>query len=193
MTIKKLFQYSFVFTLLYFTLGMFNILFAWLGMICFITPLLISIFMGTKDYCNIYCGRGRLYSFLGKKFSMNKPTPFFFKTPYFRYGFFIFFFLMFGSILLKTYYVMIGANNLEEIITLLWTFDFPWEYKEIASIPTWITQYAFGFYSLMLTTTILGLISMVVHKPRSFCVYCPMGTMTQGICKLKHYKKENLQ
>jgi hypothetical protein len=27
---------------------------------------------------------------------------------------------------------------------------------------------------------------MLLFKPRSWCVYCPMGTMTQGICKLKN-------
>ena len=33
---------------------------------------------------------------------------------------------------------------------------------------------------------VLGLITMVLFKPRSWCVYCPMGTMTQLICKVKH-------
>ena len=43
----------------------------------------------------------------------------------------------------------------------------------------------FGFYSVMLTSTVLGLITMILFKPRSWCVYCPMGTMTQMICKAK--------
>ncbi|MDL2270100.1 4Fe-4S binding protein [Desulfosarcina sp. OttesenSCG-928-G17] len=37
----------------------------------------------------------------------------------------------------------------------------------------------------MLTSLALGLITMLLFKPRSWCVYCPMGTMTQTICKLK--------
>ena len=43
---------------LYLILGFVNILFAWLGLICFITPLLISVIRGNKAYCNKYCGRG---------------------------------------------------------------------------------------------------------------------------------------
>lgn len=35
------------------------------------------------------------------------------------------------------------------------------------------------------TVTRLGLITMVRFKPRSWCVYCPMGTMTQLICMSK--------
>ena len=27
---------------------------------------------------------------------------------------------------------------------------------------------------------------MVLYKPRTWCAFCPMGTMTQGICKLKN-------
>ena len=44
---------------------------------------------------------------------------------------------------------------------------------------TGTAQFAFGFYSVMLTSTVLGMITMVLFKPRSWCVYCPMGTMTQ--------------
>lgn len=40
-------------------------------------------------------------------------------------------------------------------------------------------------------TTVLGLVTMVLFKPRSWCVYCPMGTMTQLICKAKIGEKKN--
>ena len=31
---------------------------------------------------------------------------------------------------------------------------------------------------------------MILFKPRSWCVYCPMGTMTQLICKGKARSQE---
>ena len=49
----------------YFTLGFFNIAFAWLGVICFLIPLLMAIFGGGKGYCNNYCGRGQLFLQIG--------------------------------------------------------------------------------------------------------------------------------
>lgn len=52
-----------------------------------------------------------------------------------------------------------------------------------------LTQFAFGFYSVMLTSTVPGLITTVLCKPRSRCVYCPMGTMTQRICRAKAGKE----
>ena len=35
---------------------------------------------------------------------------------------------------------------------------------------------------------LLGLIVMVLYMPRTWCAFCPMGTMTQSICKLKNKK-----
>ena len=32
----------------------------------------------------------------------------------------------------------------------------------------------------------IGLIVMVFFKPRTWCAFCPMGTMTQMICKIKN-------
>lgn len=62
---KQWYDYLWIFSLSYLILGFFNILFAWLGLICFVTPLAISITQGTKGYCNRYCGRGQLFSLLG--------------------------------------------------------------------------------------------------------------------------------
>ena len=181
-------DYLWIASALYLILGFFNILFAWLGMICFLVPLGVAIFSGNKAYCNKYCGRGQLFSLLGDKLklSRNKPIPPFIRGKGFRYGFLIFFFTMFGLMIYNTYLVFAGAANLSQVVTLLWTFKLPWHfaYAQTAVAP-WIAQFAFGFYSVMLTSTALGLLTMALFRPRSWCVYCPMGTMTQLICKAK--------
>ena len=183
---KKYYEYLWIVEITYFILGFFNILFAWIGMIFFITPLAISMIKGNKSYCNKYCGRGQLFQILGKKCSRNKPLPKFMKTSYFRYGFLIFFMLMFLNMILTTYLVFAGSANLAEVVTLLWTFKVDWSFANATSVAPWVAQYAFGFYSVMMTSTIIGIVTMIFFKPRGFCVYCPMGTMTQGICKLKN-------
>lgn len=55
--------------------------------------------------------------------------------------------------------------------------------------PDWVAQFSFGFYSLMLTSLLIGLIVMIFFKPRTWCAFCPMGTMTQAICKLRNRKR----
>ena len=69
----------------------------------------------------------------------------------------------------------------------MWTFKVPWQWAYHGTLLSpGVAQFAFGFYSVMLTSTILGIVTMVLFKPRSWCVYCPMGTMTQAICKIKN-------
>lgn len=186
---KYWYDYLWIFSILYLALGFFNILFAWIGLICFITPLLISLVKGNKAYCNKYCGRGQLFEILGSRFgvSKKKAPPKFLSSKWFRYGFLTFFMTMFGVMLYSTYLVFSGST-LKQAVTLLWVFKLPWNWTITSFVHPGIAQFAFGFYGVMLTSTVLGLLTMVFFKPRSWCVYCPMGTMTQCICKLKHRK-----
>lgn len=187
---KHWYDYLWIVSLTYLILGFVNILFAWLGLLCFFIPLMISIAKGSKGYCNHYCGRGQLFGLLGGKFGLSrkKDIPKWMRSKWFRYGFLIFFFIMFFQMLWNTYLVFAGAKDLRQVVTLLWTFKLPWKWAYHGTLfHPGVAQFAFGFYSVMLTSTVLGLITMVLFKPRSWCVYCPMGTMTQLICKAKNH------
>jgi len=97
-----------------------------------------------------------------------------------------FFFAMFFQMLWTTYLVFSGVESLHQAVTLLWTWKLPWNWAyHGVNVSLGIAQFAFGFYSVMLTSTVLGFVTMLLFKPRSWCVYCPMGTMTQFICKGK--------
>lgn len=187
-TKKKWYDYLWILSLTYLILGFFNILFAWLGLLCFFIPLIISVVKGNKAYCNKYCGRGQLFSLIGGRFGLSRrrDVPAWMRSKYFRCGFLIFFFAMFFVMLWNTWLVFSGAGELKQAVTLLWTFRLPWHWAYHGTLfSPGVAQFAFGFYSVMLTSTVLGLVTMVLFKPRSWCVYCPMGTMTQLICKAK--------
>ena len=190
---KKWYDYLWIWSILYFSLGFFNILFAWLGMIDFIVPLIFAAAAGTKGFCNRYCGRGQLFRKAGKdwKLSFNKKAPGWLSSKWFRYGFLVFFLAMFGNMIFQTWLVGSGAASLKEAVKLFWTFKVPWDWAYSAgTVPDWAAQFSFGFYSIMLTSTLIGLIVMVLFKPRTWCSFCPMGTMTQEICRLKHNVKK---
>lgn len=189
---KRWYDYLWIATLAYLILGFVNILFAWLGLLCFFIPIVISIVKGNKAYCNKYCGRGQMFNLIGGRFGLSrkKDIPKWMKSKWFQYGFLIFFFAMFFQMLWVTYLVFSGARELKQIVTLVWTFKVPWEWAYYGDfLHSGVSQFAFGFYSVMLTSTILGLITMILFKPRSWCVYCPMGTMTHTICKIKNRNK----
>ena len=101
---KRWYDYLWILSLTYLILGFFNILFAWLGLLCFFIPLLISAVKGTKGYCNRYCGRGQLFGLLGGRagLSRKRDIPKWMKSKGFRYGFLIFFFVMFFQMLWNT-------------------------------------------------------------------------------------------
>lgn len=183
------YDYLWVASALYLVLGFFNIMFAWLGLLCFFIPLVTAAAAGTKGYCNRYCGRGKLFSLLGGTLGLSRrrDIPRWMKSKRFRYGFLVFFMTMFVVMLWNTWLVAAGSRSVEEAVTLLWAFRLPWDFArpESSSPAPWTVQFAYGFYSIMLTSTLLGLLSMVLFKPRSWCVYCPMGTMTQLICSVK--------
>ena len=188
---KQWYDYLWIWTIIYFALGFFNILFAWLGMIDFILPLIFAIVGGNKWFCNHMCGRGQLFWVLGRnlKCSRKKPAPKWISSKWFRYGFLTFFMTMFGTMIFQTYLVFSGAESLKKVVKLFWTFKVPWKWAYNGSIfPDWVAQLGFGFYSLMLTSTLIGLIVMAMYKERTWCSFCPMGTMTQGICKIKAKK-----
>lgn len=190
---KYWYDYLWIYSILYLLLGFFNILFAWLGMIEFLIPILIAIFGGDKLFCNHYCGKGQLFYILGKKlkFSKNKKPPLFLSSILFRYGFLTFFMIMFSLMLVTTFEVFSGTKDLKSVVTILWTFKIPWDFAQTSTtFSPWIYQFAFGMYSIMATSSIIGFFAMLFFRSRTWCVFCPMGTMTQGICKIKNSHKE---
>jgi hypothetical protein len=115
------------------------------------------------------------------KWSQNRTIPKLLRAKWFKYGFLFLFLIMFINMVISTLFVFTGANQLNVVITLLWTWKLPWHWVNTSFVSPWVAQFAFGFYSMMLTSTILGLIiTMFLYKPRSWCVYCPMGTATQA-------------
>lgn len=191
---KHWYDYLWLWAIVYFSLGFFNILFAWFGMIDFLLPLFIAVIGGNKWFCNNLCGRGQLFSLLGGKlhWSSGKATPKWMLSKWFRYGFLCFFLTMFGNVLFQTYLVFSGAGSLKQVVSLAWAIKLPWNwaYTE-GQVSPWVAQFSFGLYSIMLLSLIVGLIVMALYKPRSWCVFCPMGTMTQDICKIKNFGNKN--
>ena len=72
---KRWFDYLWIAEAAYLVLGLFNILFAYLGLLFFSIPLLMALFGGGKAYCNRYCGRGQLLGLLGGKLKLSRNAP----------------------------------------------------------------------------------------------------------------------
>ena len=57
----------------------------------------------------------------------------------------------------NTYLVFAGVRDLRQAVTLLWTFKLPWNWAYHGTLfHPGVAQFAFGFYGVMLTSTVLG-------------------------------------
>ncbi|MBQ7262680.1 MAG: 4Fe-4S binding protein [Synergistaceae bacterium] len=183
------YDWSWIWPLLYFPLGAFNILFGLLGTIEFMLPLAMALFGGDKWSCEHMCGRGQLFTLLAKNLHVSRraPAPRWLSSRAFRWAFLAFFMTMFANVLYQTWLVFGGTRSLRQTVTLLWTFRVPWHWAyTVGPAPDWIAHSSFGLYGLMLTSELIGLIVMALWRPRTWCTFCPMGTMTQLICEAKH-------
>lgn len=180
---RKWYDHLYVITPIYLTLGFFNILFAWIGLLFFFLPLIFAAAGKGKLYCNRYCDRGQFLDLLGERFGISRRValPRWIRSKAFRYGFLTFFMVMFINMLAVTWLVLVGSQELGTTVQLLWTFQLPWHWAYPVAVAPGVAQFAFGFYGVMLTSTVIGLFSMLLFRPRSWCVFCPMGTMTQLI------------
>jgi len=79
--------------------------------------------------------------------------------------------------------VKVGLNKMQtteavRILTFIPVTKHLPQLFEAENILPWLTQLSYSFYSMMLTTTILGLILAFVYKPRTWCTICPISTVS---------------
>jgi ferredoxin len=64
----------------------------------------------------------------------------------------------------------------------------PLEWTSTAPVSPWVVQFSFKLYSLMLTSEIIAIPAMIWFRPRAWCTFCTIGTLTQEICKIRNRK-----
>lgn len=123
-----------------------------------IAGLLITSFFTGRYWCGNICAHGSLYDQILLKYSRNTKIPKFFKSKTLIF----LFFLWFGSrIVFKLYNVFTNFSGLSMLDKL-----------------------GFIFVSAYLMVLIIGVPIGLFYTPRSWCRFCPMGTMQRFSYKL---------
>lgn len=182
-------NYLYIVTILFFTLGFFNIIFAWLGFICMILPFFLLVKNKKKLWCQKYCPRSSLFIrlFKGKSLTgktgpnwLTKGNAKWIMLGYFCANLFI--------LLMSTIMVFRGVREPLEKIRFLLAFQLPWNIPQLLNVgitPNWIVHLSFRIYSMMFTTTILGLLLSWIFTTRTWCSICPINTISDiGLKKL---------
>ena len=68
-----------------------------------------------------------------------------------------------------------------EKVRFMIAFQLPWNMPQllnISSIPDWAVHLSFRIYSMMFTTTVIGLVLGLLYSPRIWCTICPVNTIS---------------
>lgn len=75
-----------------------------------------------------------------------------------------------------------------ENIRFLIAFNIPLKIPQLWSgpeLPQWVIHLAYRFYSIMFTSTILGVVLASLYKPRTWCSVCPVNTVSTLMIRQK--------
>lgn len=184
-------KYSYLFTILFLVLGFFNIVFAWIGFFCLIMPFVFVVKDNNRTWCQSYCPRSNLFTRLFAKTGTKRTAPKWLINGTGKQVMLTYFSINFLMIFLSTLMVFFDKRDPIEKVRFLMAFQLPWTMPNLLYVgvmPDWVLHLGFRIYSMMFTTTIIGLLVGYLYRARTWCTICPMGTLTGlALEKQKYY------
>lgn len=173
----------FIITLAYFALGFVNILFAYLAIACMTLPFILLQRDKKKTWCQKACPRAELLtrlSFVSRK----RSTPLNLTGPKAKRIVLTYFCINMGFIIMSTFAVSQGQIEAIERVRFLMAMEIPWALPQIFTIQgvsKEVLHLAYRLYSIMFSSTVVGIIFAILYKPRTWCVVCPINTLSDSI------------
>ncbi len=179
-------------TIGYFILPFINIYFAFLALLCMGIPFYLLFKNNKNKWCSGICPRADYLS-LFRVFSFGKKAPDWLLGDKFKRNLLMYF--CFNLIFITMSSFMVYSGNMAPIdkVRLFIAFQLPWNMPQLLTLsidsPV-LLHLAFRFYSLMLSSTILGSFLATVYKPRTWCVICPVKTLSTAYLDRTNKTKE---
>jgi NAD(P)H-flavin reductase/NAD-dependent dihydropyrimidine dehydrogenase PreA subunit len=155
-TFSLLRKYAWIFTL---TVAIGGLWFPKLGLLVLpiIAGLSLTSFFKGRYWCGNICPHGSLFDSILLQFSKNREIPQFFKSKFLKITFFLFFSFQIGRKLINVINIYGQAPFLDKL--------------------------GFIFVASYLMVTVLGGITSIFYSPRTWCQFCPMGSIQHGSYK----------
>jgi hypothetical protein len=175
-------SYLYLFTIIFFILGFFNIIFAWFGFVCIILPFILLLKNKRKTWCQKFCPRANLFNLLFRGRTLTgKPGPNWLIRGIAKWFVLIYFIFNLFVLFMSTLMVYTGRKAPMEKIRFLIAFKLPWDipqFLHIVNFPDWAVHLSFRVYSMMFTTTVIGMVLGWLYRPRTWCTVCPVNTIS---------------
>lgn len=168
------------FTVSFFLLGFVNIYFSYLALGCMIIPFFLLTRKKKNIWCQGVCPRADYLSQF-RFFNFGRKAPRWLFSEQTKNYIFMYFCMNLLFISMSTF--MVSSGNMAPIdkIRLFIAFQLPFDMPQLWAFHYYnpvLEHLAFRLYSLMLSSTILGTVLAVVFKPRTWCVICPVKTLS---------------
>lgn len=179
--LQNKYDWLFLGTIAFFTLGMVHIVFSWLGIICMVTPFIMAAQTGKKPWCNQpYCPRAHFFNRFLSRFSLKRKAPkglFSEKTKNLVLRLFCINLFFAG---MSTLMVYLGRLEPMLYLRFLMAFPMPFDLPQLLqlNLPEYLIHASYRLYSIMFTSTIVGVGLGLIYKPRTWCGICPIQTLT---------------
>jgi len=177
------YRYFYWITITYFAIAFLNISLALAGLVCMVLPFVLLIKDQRKTWCAGPCPRASFLQLAGR-WGRGHSIPKEWNTVKIRSFFLRYFCANLVFIVLSTTMVALGKVPPMDYIRLFMIIPtgirvpqlFP-----IVEIPLWVIHFSYRIYSVMLSSTLLGLLGALLYKPRSWCSVCPVNTMSSSL------------
>lgn len=174
--------YLYIFTLSFFTLPFIHISFSFLAFLCMLIPFIMLLTRKENIWCRHYCPRASITTLVGRKRGKYKKTPIIFRDGYLKKMMLTYFTLNLLFITGSTIGVARGSMAAMPYIRLFIAIPlFPIPQLIDISMSQWMSHLSYRLYSMMLSSTILGITFALLYRPRAWCAVCPVGTILKKI------------
>lgn len=165
-------------TIIYFALGFVSIQLGLLAFACMGIPFILLSVRGRKVWCHRYCPRASLTTLAGKPRKKWRTLPKVFTDGYLRKVLLWYFGLNMLFITGSTVQIAMGKMAPMAFIRLFIAIPLvPLPQLMPLASPGWLIHLSYRLYSMMLSSTVLGIAFALIWRPRAWCAVCPVGNL----------------
>lgn len=169
----------FIIPLVFFGLGFVSILSSLSAFACMSLPFILLAKNREKTWCRSYCPRASLLQLTGRKGNRMRKVPRQFTNGNLRNIMLWYFGLNLLFITGSTVRIALGLMESMAFVRLfifIPLFPLP-QLLDIAA-PPFLIHLSYRLYSMMLSSTILGVVFALVWRNRLWCAVCPVGNLS---------------
>jgi len=166
--------------IIFFIAGIINISFSIFGLFCMIYPFVLYIKYKDKIWCKYFCPRAGFFTVILSKISLKlKPPKWLFGETTIQ---FVIYYFIINTVFIIFSTVMVALHRLHPMnfLRFFMIFRVPINFPQLLSInlPNFISHFGYRVYSMMFTSFSIAVILGIIFKPRTWCGFCPIRTLT---------------